>query len=162
MLHGHRPAIDSARRRGGASALIAAALLGLGPTAASADSRHVTTSAGKETYILGYTAVDNLCSFVAVPEMKVTEQPANGTLVSRSATVKYTSRVPVRMKCNGNSYPGIVVYYQPREGFTGTDHFKYEVNASGWRGPLADEATVDVVPAAASAPASPAPSTPAK
>ncbi len=159
MHYGNRPAIDSAPSRGGASALIAAALLMLGPTAAIADSRHVATSAGKETFIFGYTAIDNLCSFVAVPEMKVTEQPANGTLVSRAATIKYTSRVPVRMKCNGNSYPGIAVYYEPREGFTGTDHFKYEVNASGWRGPLADEATVDVGPAAA-APASPAPSAP--
>ena len=91
------------------------------------------------------------CSPAPVPTFRVIEPPKYGVLTVRQGVLT-TNKVA---GCPGLKTPALVVFYQAKEGYSGSDHVRYVVtNAQGQ--PQGFDVTITVQPAPAGvAPASP-------
>lgn len=70
------------------------------------------------------------CSQVGKASIRPTVEPVHGRLVMRAATdVPRLVAAPntARAKCAGKTYPGTLVTYKPRPGYTGDDQFAIDV-----------------------------------
>ena len=95
------------------------------------------------------------CTPAPIPTFRVIEPPKNGVLSVRKAVLS-TDKVP---GCPGLKTPALVVFYQGKEGYSGSDHVSYAVtNAAGQT--QGYDVTITVKPAPAGvAPTSPKPPT---
>jgi len=91
------------------------------------------------------------CSPAPVPSLRVIEPPKDGVLTVRQAVLT-TNKVT---GCPGLKMPALVVFYQAKEDFSGSDHVRYAVtNAQGQTEVYDVTITVKPAPAGA-APAAP-------
>lgn len=68
------------------------------------------------------------CSPAPLPTLRVIEPPKNGVLTARKAVLT-TNKVA---GCPALKTPALVVFYQGRDGYSGSDHVSYAVtNAEG-------------------------------
>jgi hypothetical protein len=92
------------------------------------------------------------CTAAPIPIFRVIEPPKDGVLTVRKAVLT-TNKVA---GCPGLKTPALVVFYQAKEGYAGSDHVSYAVtNAQGKVQGF--DVTINVK--AGSAPASPKPPT---
>ena len=63
------------------------------------------------------------CTPAPIPTFRVIEPPKNGVLSVRKAVLS-TDKVP---GCPGLKTPALVVFYQGKEGYSGSDHVSYAV-----------------------------------
>ena len=94
------------------------------------------------------------CTPAPMPTLRVIEPPKNGVLTVRKAVLS-TDKIP---GCPGLKTPALVVFYQAKEGYSGSDHVSYAVtNAAGQA--QGYDVTITVKAAPGSAPTSPKPPT---
>jgi hypothetical protein len=92
------------------------------------------------------------CSPAPVPSFHVIEPPKDGVLTVRKAVLS-TNKIP---GCPGLKTPVLVVFYQAKEGYSGSDHVSYAVtNPAGQT--QGYDVTITVMAAPGVAPASPKP-----
>ena len=89
----------------------------------------VTVEPGGEVLVCDHKNWDKTCKPLPVPTIKVTHQPANGTVAVRSGTfvVKNPWHPDAERTCIGRSFPGLGVYYLANSTFRGVATFEYEV-----------------------------------
>jgi hypothetical protein len=114
----------------------------------------VEAIAGKPVQLTYHAdAHKSTCTPAPIPTFRVIEPPKNGVLSVRKAVLS-TDKVP---GCSGLKTPALVVFYQSKEGYSGSDHVSYAVtNAAGQA--QGYDVTISVKPAPAGvAPTSPKP-----
>ena len=95
------------------------------------------------------------CTPAPIPTFRVVEPPKNGVLTVRKGVLT-TNKVA---GCPGLKTPVLAVFYQSKEGYSGSDHVSYAVtNAAGQTQGYDVTITVKAAPAG-SAPPSPTPPT---
>jgi hypothetical protein len=89
----------------------------------------VEAIAGKPVQLTYHAdAHKSTCTPAPIPTFRVIEPPKNGVLSVRKAVLS-TDKVP---GCSGLKTPALVVFYQSKEGYSGSDHVSYAVtNAAG-------------------------------
>jgi hypothetical protein len=116
----------------------------------------VEATAGKPVQLTYHAdAHKSTCTPAPVPTFRVIEPPKDGVLTVRKAVLS-TNKIA---GCPGLKTPALVVFYQAKDGYSGSDHVSYAVtNAEGQTQGF--DVTITVKPApAGSAPASPKPPT---
>jgi hypothetical protein len=116
----------------------------------------VEAIAGKPVQLTYHAdAHKSTCTPAPIPTLRVIEPPKNGVLSVRKAVLS-TDKIP---GCPGLKTPALVVFYQAKEGYSGSDHVSYAVtNAAGQT--QGYDVTITVKPApAGAAPGSPKPPT---
>ncbi|WP_305984302.1 hypothetical protein [Roseibium sp. MMSF_3544] len=86
-----------------------------------ADTYRETIPANKASSVGAHAIYGPDCTGGAVPRMKVTQAPKNGTVSFRQVSAKLTEKAG---RCAGKSVNGTVVVYKPNRGFRGEDIFK--------------------------------------
>jgi hypothetical protein len=116
----------------------------------------VEAIAGKPVQLTYHAdAHKSTCTPAPIPSFRVIEPPKDGVLSVRKAVLS-TDKVP---GCPGLKTPALVVFYQAKEGYSGSDHVSYAVtNAAGQAQGYDVTITVKAAPAG-SAPISPKPPT---
>ncbi|MEO9529805.1 hypothetical protein [Roseibium sp.] len=61
------------------------------------------------------------CVALAIPKMKVSKEPKNGTVSFKQVSFKLSKDAG---RCAGRRVNGVAVYYKPNRGFRGKDDFK--------------------------------------
>jgi hypothetical protein len=112
----------------------------------------VEAIAGKPVQLTYHAdAHKSTCTPAPIPTFRVVEPPKNGVLTVRKAVLS-TDKIP---GCPGLKTPALVVFYQAKEGYSGSDHVSYAVtNAEGQTQGYDVTITVKPVPAG-EVPASP-------
>jgi hypothetical protein len=112
----------------------------------------VQAVAGKPVQVTYHAdAHKSTCSPAPVPTFRVIEPPKDGVLTVRKGVLT-TNKVA---GCPGLKTPALVVFYQAKEGYSGSDHVSYAVtNAEGQTQGYDVTITVKPVPAG-EVPASP-------
>jgi hypothetical protein len=106
-------------------ALFSAAVAGYTASSALAQATSYTsveTTSGTPIRLGYHASVHKNCAPALPPTIKVSEPPKEGALVIRKGTLA-TDKVP---GCERIRVPVQVVFYNPREGYVGTDHVNYE------------------------------------
>ena len=102
----------------------------------------VEATAGKPVQLTYHASAHKNCTPAPPPTVRVTQAPKAGALIVRPAVLT-TTKV-----CPGIKVPAQVVFYQPREGYTGADHVSYDVtNSDGEVGTFDVTITVKAAPA---------------
>jgi hypothetical protein len=112
--------------------LLSCALVGFVAPAAFGQALNYTSVeaiAGKPVQLTYHAdAHKSTCTPAPIPTLRVIEPPKNGVLTVRKAVLS-TDKIP---GCPGLKTPALVVFYQAKEGYSGTDHVSYAVtNAAG-------------------------------
>ena len=111
------------------SVLLLAALAGLVASVALAQATNYTsaeTTSGTPIRLTYHASAHKNCTPAPPPTIKVTEPPKAGALVVRRGMLA-TGKVP---GCERIKAPAQVVFYNPKEGYVGSDHVIYEVTDS--------------------------------
>jgi hypothetical protein len=116
----------------------------------------VEAVAGKPVQLTYHAdAHKSTCSPAPIPTLRVIEPPKNGVLTVRKAVLS-TDKIP---GCPGLKTPALVVFYQAKEGYSGTDHVSYAVTNPEGQTQGYDVTVTVKTPPAGSAPTSPKPPT---
>jgi hypothetical protein len=84
----------------------------------------VEAIAGKPVQLTYHAdAHKSTCTPAPIPTLRVIEPPRDGVLTIRKAVLS-TDKIP---GCPGLKTPALVVFYQAKEGYRGTDHVSYAV-----------------------------------
>jgi hypothetical protein len=111
------------RRVTSALACVVAVSLASAVLAQATSFTNVETTSGTPIRLSYHATAYKNCTPAPPPAIKVTEPPKAGALVIRKGKLA-TDKVP---GCEHISAPVQVVFYNPREGYLGTDHVIYEV-----------------------------------
>ena len=113
----------------------------------------VQAIAGKPVQLTYHAdAHKSTCSPAPVPTLRVIEPPKEGVLTARKAVLT-TNKVA---GCPGLKTPALVVFYQAKEGYSGSDHVRYAVtNPEGQTEGYDVTITVKLAPAGGGAPTTP-------
>jgi hypothetical protein len=113
----------------------------------------VQAIAGKPVQLTYHAdAHKSTCSPAPVPTLRVIEPPKQGVLTARQAVLT-TNKVA---GCPGLKTPALVVFYQAKEGYSGSDHVRYAVtNPQGQTEGYDVTITVKLAPAGGGAPTTP-------
>jgi hypothetical protein len=117
-------------------ALLALALATpLSVTHAQDTDKQITRRAhpGQEILIRGFAEFDRSCHLVHVPEIRFVDYPKEGVASSRAGEVKIGPNWVGKTNCTGQVFDGVLVRYQPKQGFVGQDHFSFDVVYSRFR-----------------------------
>ena len=101
-------------------------ILTAGPAVAqSAVTDHAVTGPANKEIRAGWfgSSLNADCTGRAVPEARITERAQNGIVKLRQGKVRTNSAA----KCPNAELPAILVFYQSKEGYRGTDTFTLEV-----------------------------------
>ncbi len=114
--------------------VLSSALLiaGVGVAVAKDIQMRKNVRATGETAILPHSSFRGECETRA-PEIKILDNPANGTVAIKSGPRKFPAGGKGNMaKCDGKTGVAAAVFYTPKSGFQGFDKVRYEVTfASG-------------------------------
>jgi hypothetical protein len=109
---------------------LATALVVMSLAAASAEEqtveREVKAQAGREIRVGAYFSLRPDCTAGQLPAIRLVENPANGSVVVKSAKVRATN---VR-QCLAVEVPAYVAFYRSKPDFSGTDTFLIEVKSA--------------------------------
>src|ERR1700689_853582 len=107
--------------------LLSCALVGFVPPAAFGQAPNypsVEAISGKPVQLTYHAdAHKSTCTPAPLPTLRVIEPPKNGVLTVRKAVLS-TDKIP---GCPGLKTPALVVFYQAKEGYSGSDHVSYAV-----------------------------------
>jgi len=131
--------------------LCALAIFGLSATWA-AQNIHVQkhTLAGQEVRIRGFSPFDADCKPQGLPVIEVAQLPSSGEISQRHETLTVGANWVGTTNCTGTQMDSLTVYYLPRAGFEGQDHFTLKINYPGRLGQV--RADVDVMVGGKAAP----------
>lgn len=111
------------------TALLSAVLGGFLASAAVAQATSYTTAettVGIPIRLSYHASAHKNCTPAPPPTIKVTERPKEGALVIRRGMLA-TDKIA---GCERIRVPAQVIFYNPKEGYVGTDHVSYEVTDS--------------------------------
>jgi len=80
-----------------------------------------TVSANKTTSVGAHGTYKQNCQPSAIPRMKVSTPPKNGTVSFKQVSFKLSEDAG---RCAGRTVKGTAVYYKPNRGFRGEDVFR--------------------------------------
>jgi hypothetical protein len=104
----------------------------------------VEAIAGKPVQLSYHASAHKNCTPAPLPTVRVTQAPKAGMLTVRPAVLRTTKVAD----CPRIKVPAQVVFYQAREGYTGSDHVSYDVtNSNGEVGTFDVAITVKAAPA---------------
>lgn len=123
---------------------------------AVAAERTITTGSGQPVMIGRYTQWGRGCTPEGLPSVKFDKAAAAGeTTISAGTSVPRANRVnPERTECLGKEFPAVVLTYQPKEDFAGTDVITFTVTFNSGN-KITDTVTVNVLPRSTAATANP-------
>ncbi|WP_019904960.1 hypothetical protein [Methylobacterium sp. 77] len=109
------------------NALLAAGLiLGLAGVPALAQetaNRSETAAPGKSVRILIASNLKDDCKPGSMPEIRISTSPKNGSLITKTGSVT----TPASHKCPNKKTAATGVFYQSKDGYTGSDEVVIEV-----------------------------------
>lgn len=109
------------------AALLAGSMALAGPALAQAPtSRTKTVAPGKTVRIEIAPNLKKDCSPGPMPEFKVSGPPKNGSVITKVGKLK----TPASYRCPNKEAAVQALFYQPNNGFTGTDEVTFEVKNS--------------------------------
>ena len=110
---------------------------------AAGDEEHLDkrTRAGREVQIRGFAEFDGECRLKHVQAITVVDAPSSGRVETRPGDVTIGGNWVGNKDCSGTVLKGVRVWYLPNPGFTGRDHFTFDVTYLSQR---TVRATVDV------------------
>lgn len=106
--------------------LAAGLLIGLASAPAMAQdtaTRTETAAPGKSVRILIASNLKDDCKPGSMPEIRISTSPKNGSLITKTGSVT----TPASHKCPNKKTAATGVFYQSKDGFTGTDEVVVEV-----------------------------------
>ncbi|MCC0805238.1 4-aminobutyrate aminotransferase [Methylobacterium sp. W2] len=106
--------------------LAASLLIGLASVPAMAQdtaTRTETAAPGKSVRILIASNLKDDCKPGSMPEIRISTSPKNGSLITKTGSVT----TPASHKCPNKKTAATGVFYQSKDGFTGTDEVVVEV-----------------------------------
>jgi hypothetical protein len=110
---------------------------------------HKHTLAGQEVRIRGFAPFDHNCQPLSLPTIEVDQAPSSGELTQRHETLTVGENWVGTTNCSGTRLDSLSVYYVPRTGFEGQDHFMLKINYPGRLGQVRADVDVTVGPQAA-------------
>jgi hypothetical protein len=117
---------------------------------ATADDREVSAISGEPTVVgrhMQWKSKD--CSPNGLPAVKINRQPAHGAanLTAGIATIGANRTNPAQDQCRGKEMTGVILNYQSKPEFVGTDILTYTVTLNGGTS-YSNTVTIDVLPSA--------------
>jgi hypothetical protein len=107
--------------------LVAGGLALAGPALAQAPaSRSKTVAPGKTVRLEIAPNLKKDCSSGPMPEFKVSGPPKNGSVITKVGKLK----TPAGYRCPNKEAAVQALFYQPNNGFTGSDEVTFEVKSS--------------------------------
>ncbi|MCJ2132054.1 4-aminobutyrate aminotransferase [Methylobacterium sp. E-045] len=86
-------------------------------------TRTETAAPGKSVRILIASNLKDDCKPGSMPEIRISTSPKNGSLITKTGSVT----TPASHKCPNKKTAATGVFYQSKDGFTGTDEVVVEV-----------------------------------
>ena len=83
--------------------------------------------------IRGFAEFDEGCKLRYVQKITIVDAPANGRVDQRPGEVTIGENWVGKKSCAGTRLNGVKVYYTPNQGFTGTEHFSFDVTYARFR-----------------------------
>lgn len=107
---------------------VAALWLGLaGPVLAQTTvTRSETVPTGKQARLVIVPNLKKDCSLGAMPEIKVTTPPSSGSLITKAGKLK----TPAKYRCPNKDAEVQALFYQSKDGYTGSDTVVVEIKNS--------------------------------
>ena len=107
--------------------LLAASLLLTGPALAQTTvTRSETAASGKSVRLVIVPNLKKDCSTGPMPEIRVNGAPKNGSLITKVGKLK----TPAKFRCPNKDAAVQAVFYQSKDGFTGSDEVTVDVKDS--------------------------------
>ncbi|KQP33882.1 4-aminobutyrate aminotransferase [Methylobacterium sp. Leaf104] len=107
--------------------LLAAGALLAGPALAQTTvTRSETAATGKSVRLAIVPNLKKDCSTGPMPEIRVSGAPKNGSLITKVGKIK----TPAKYRCPGKEAAVQAVFYQSKDGFTGSDEVTVDVKDS--------------------------------
>jgi len=104
----------------------------------------INTDAGQEVRVHQYARWNGRCEPEGEATVTMVTPPGNGRIdLRREAKTDIGAPRAGGTDCRGKTLPALSLYYIPRAGFHGADHFDYQV-AYGSRGTVHDSAFIEV------------------
>jgi len=128
--------------------LVLAASFGLAGEAA-ADDREISAISGEPTVIGRHTQWKSKdCSPNGLPGVKISKQPAHGaaSVTVGLNTIGSNRTNPAQDQCRGKEMTGVILNYEPKPDFVGTDIVTYTVSMYGTT--YSNTVTINVLPLA--------------
>ena len=122
------------------------AMIAIGPLVEAARAEtvfHRTTHPGTEVFVANEAQWDKQCASRPPPTYDFETQPENGSVSVRAEGKIIKSCAAGGCECLGKSASGAAIYYTPKAGFRGRDHFRYVSRFSNGS-VLPHEAIIDV------------------
>jgi len=109
------------------AALVAGGLLtAAGPAWADTVQKTETVASGKTGRLLVTPNLKKDCSEGPMPEFRFSAYPKNGAVVVKAGKQK----TPASFRCPNKEAGVMGVFYQPKDGFTGSDELTFEVKSA--------------------------------
>lgn len=109
------------------AALVAGGLLiAAGPVQAETVQKTETVASGKTGRLLVTPNLKKDCSEGPMPEFRFSAYPKNGAVVVKAGRQK----TPAGFRCPNKEAGVMGVFYQPKDGFTGSDELTFEVKSA--------------------------------
>jgi hypothetical protein len=112
-----------------------------------ASERTISTASGESVIIGRHTQWRKDCTPDGLPSIKIEQEPANGaaSVAAGTNTVGRNRINPENKECVGKQMPGVILTYQPKADFTGTDTVSYTVILRS-NHTYTDTVTINVLP----------------
>ncbi|GJD78343.1 4-aminobutyrate aminotransferase [Methylobacterium gregans] len=109
------------------AALVAGGLLiAAGPVQAETVQKTETVASGKTGRLLVTPNLKKDCSEGPMPEFRFSAYPKNGAVIVKAGKQK----TPASFRCPNKEAGVMGVFYQPKDGFTGSDELTFEVKSA--------------------------------
>lgn len=91
-----------------------------------------TTKRDQPVIVLGHVGHDQRCAGASPPKLFLATAPDHGRVCVKPEQLRATQDLHAgsENRCLGKRFPGLLVFYEPSEGFEGADAFKYHVEGS--------------------------------
>jgi hypothetical protein len=106
--------------------LVAGALLAGPALAQTTVTRSETAASGKSVRLAIVPNLKKDCSTGPMPEIRVSGAPKNGSLITKVGKIK----TPAKYRCPSKEAAVQAVFYQSKDGFTGSDEVTVDVKDS--------------------------------
>ncbi|AWN35569.1 4-aminobutyrate aminotransferase [Methylobacterium radiodurans] len=109
------------------AALVAGGLLiAAGPVQAETVQKTETVASGKTGRLLVTPNLKKDCAEGPMPEFRFSAYPKNGAVIVKAGKQK----TPASFRCPNKEAGVMGVFYQPKDGFTGSDELTFEVKSA--------------------------------
>ena len=106
--------------------LVAGTLLAGPALAQTTVTRSETAASGKSVRLAIVPNLKKDCSTGPMPEIRVSDAPKNGSLITKVGKIK----TPAKYRCPSKEAAVQAVFYQSKDGFTGSDEVTVDIKDS--------------------------------